>query len=378
MSKPVRVLHVLGSMNRGGVETWLMHLLRYIDRDTIQMDLLVHTAEPAAYDADAMALGARILRCPHTHNPIRYATDFLKIVRQSGPFDVLHSHVHCFSGYTLALGRTAGIPVRIAHSHNDTSIPDSIGGPLRKAYQDAGRWLISANCTHGLAVSKPAAASLFGSRSSVDDRFQVLYCGIDLTPFRHTNDRARVRASFGFSERDVVFGHVGRFNPQKNHSFLIDTAAEIVRIDHRAKFLIVGDGQLRPIIEERARALGLTNQIVFAGLRPDIPCLMADAMDLFLFPSVHEGLPLVLMEAQAAGLRCLVSEGTPEDAIVNPALIVRLPLSVGAREWARTAWKMALQDPFDRHHALEIVETSNFAIGQSVHNLSNIYLDKYI
>lgn len=378
MSRPVRVLHVLGSMNRGGVETWLMHLLRHVDRETIQMDLLVHTEEFAAYDADAKALGARIFHCPHTHSPIRYARNFLNIVRQFGPFDVLHSHVHCFSGYTLTLGRIAGIPLRIAHSHNDTSIPDSIGGSLRKAYQNAGRLLIGANCTHGLAVSKPASTSLFGSHCGTDDRFQVLYCGIDLTPFRHTNDRAQVRASFGFSENDVVFGHVGRFSPQKNHSFLIDTAAEIIKIDHRAKFLLVGDGPLRPIIEERARVLGLTNKIVFAGLRSDIPSLMVDAMDVFFFPSVHEGLPLVLMEAQAAGLRCLVSEGIPEDAIANPALIARLPLSVGAREWALTAWKIALQAPFDRYRALEILETSDFAISQSVHHLSEIYLDKRV
>src|SRR5271157_154375 len=118
--KPIRILHVVGSMDRGGVETWLMNVLRHIDRDRFRMDFLVHTNQPAAYDAEVQSLGARILRCPATRHPIRYARRFLKIAKQFGPFDVLHSHVHDYSGYVVWLGRLAGVPIRISHSHNDT------------------------------------------------------------------------------------------------------------------------------------------------------------------------------------------------------------------------------------------------------------------
>jgi glycosyltransferase involved in cell wall biosynthesis len=373
--KPVRVLQIVGSMNRGGVETWLKHFVANTDRKELQIDFLVHTAKKAAYDDEIVALGAKILRCPHTRNPLRYAQRFNRLVKRFGPYDVLHSHVQCFSGFALSLGRIAGIPVRIAHSHNDTSLLDAHGSYARAVYRNVARHLISASCTHGYGVSQPAAAALYGPNWKADERLRVLYCGIDLKDFKNVPDAdpEAVRAEFGFSPRDIVFGHVGRFDPQKNHSFLIETAKEISRREPRARFLLVGDGPLRDQAQKQAAALGLTGIVTFAGLRPDIPRLMTSAMDAFLFPSVHEGLPLVLMETQAAGLRALVSEGSPEETVVVPELVRHLPLSRGVQEWARIACETAGQPRFDRTRALDLMGASHFSIGSSVQYLTGVY-----
>jgi len=371
--KRLRVLHVLGSMNRGGVETWLLHVLRHLDRESFHTDLLVHTDQPGAYDNEVLALGSRILRCPHTDNPLLYATRFLQTVAHNGPYDVLHSHVHHFSGFPLALGRAARIPVRIAHSHSDTRTLDSRGSLARRAYLKFTSRLLAANCTKGLGVSKQAASALFGPDWQSDPRFQVLYCGIDPAPFNPNFRSAPVRAEFGFSGEDVVFGHVGRFSPPKNHAFLLETAAELRKIEPRAKFLLVGDGHLRPEIERRARALGLKDHIAFAGLRSDVPRLMMGGMDLLLFPSLHEGLPIVLLEAQAAGLPSLVSENITNEVSIHPALIRYLPLSAGVREWARIACETAKERPFDAPMALEFLKSSPFEIARAVELLAGIY-----
>lgn len=372
--RPIRVLHVLGAMNRGGVETWLMHVLRRMDPKAVRMDFLVHTDRPAVYDEEILALGSRILRCPYTKAPARYATRFFLSAVQAGPFDVLHSHVHHFSGLVVTLGRIAGIPVRIAHSHNDTSSLDSRAGLIRTAYLELTRRLIAANCTHGLGVSRAAATSLFGPNWMTDDRFQVLYCGIDAASEEDAS-AAAVRGEFGFSANDIVFGHVGRFNAQKNHAFLLETAAEIGRIEPRAKFLLVGDGPLRPAMEVRARELGLRDRIVFAGLRSDVRRLMRAGMDLMLLPSLYEGLPLVVLEAQAAGLTSIVSEGTPEEAVIHPDLVRSLPLSDGARVWADFSLSVAREPRFDSRRALELFKCSPFEISRAVDRLRGVYLE---
>ncbi len=361
-------------MNVGGVETWLMHVLRGIDRERFQIDILVHSEQEAAYDREVLALGSRVFRCSHTTTPGLYSWQFLQVLKRSGPFDVLHSHVHHFSGLVLALGRIAGIPVRIAQSHSDTTAAESRAGIVRRMYLNSMERLIRAQCTHGFAVSDEAAKALFGSNWRQDKRLSVLYCGIDLAPFRAPVDSATVRAEFGFSPEDVIFGHAGRFSPVKNHRFLLEAAACIAAREPRAKFLLVGDGPLRAAIEAQAVSLGLKDKIVFSGMRSDIPRLLIGAMDVFLLPSLHEGLPIVSMESQAAGLPCLASEALTQEAIVNPALFRRLPLSAGPSEWARVACEIAEQPQLDRGGAVAILDGSRFDIRQGIQEMCDIYL----
>lgn len=346
-----------------------MHVLRRLERDKVQMDFLVHTDGEAAYDAEILALGSRILPCPNPRDPLSYAKGFREIVQRFGPYDVLHSHVHHHSGIVLWLGRRAGIPLRIAHSHNDLHSLAVGATARRKSYLRFSRWLIATNCTHGLAASRPAAHDLFGPRWERDPRVQVMHCGIELEPFRQAFDRDSVRLEFGFRPEHIVFGHTGRFEAQKNHAFLADVAGEIIQREPRARLLFVGDGPLRPSIEQQLRHSGIIDYAVFAGVRPDVPRLMTSAMDRFLFPSLYEGLGLALIKAQAAGLPSTVSDTIPAEATVIPKLIQRLSLQEPASIWAECALRHS-----ERSTKVPAeMEQSSFAIAESISGLMSIY-----
>ncbi|MGD0041301.1 MAG: glycosyltransferase, partial [Isosphaeraceae bacterium] len=214
---PIRILHVVGGMNRGGIETWLMHVLRHIDREMYRMDFLVHTARPCAYDTEIWDLGSRIIPCLHPSRPWWYARNFFRALHAFGPYDIVHSHVHHFSGLVLRLAHRAGVLMRIAHSHNDASPVDGRARLPRRLYLRLMERWIAHHATLGLAASPEAAASLYGPHWADDPNRRVLYCGIDLAPFRSLLDGAAVRREFGIPDGAYVVGHVGRFFPQKNH-----------------------------------------------------------------------------------------------------------------------------------------------------------------
>lgn len=374
MSAPVRILHVVGALNRGGVETWLMHVLRHIDRDRFRFDFLTHTTQPAAYDDEARALGARIIPCLHPSQPLQYGRRFKQILRQHGPYDVLHSHVHHFSGYPLRLAAQAGVPMRIAHSHNDTVAAESAASPARRAYLALMEYWVRRHATTELACSELAAAALFGPTWEQNQRLRLLYYGIDLAPFRAPVDPAACRAELGLPPDARVIGHVGRFVPQKNHTFLIEIAAETVRREQRARFLLVGDGPLRPDIERRAQVAGLGDHVVFAGLRPDVPRLLRGSMDVFLMPSLHEGLPVAGLEAQAAGLPLVLADTITTELDVLPELTRRLSLNAAESVWADAVLTMLAQRPsITPAEALAQIEASPFSIEQSVRELEAVY-----
>ncbi|MGQ9476362.1 MAG: glycosyltransferase, partial [Actinomycetota bacterium] len=270
VSGKVKVLHVLGGLDRGGVETWLMHVLRHVDRQRFQFDFLVHAERECAYDEEARSLGSRIIPNPDPRNPVRYARNFIRNYRKYGPYDVVHSHVHHYSGFTLLLARLMGVPKRVAHSHSDTRAAETNAGLARKAYLKAMEYLIEKNATHGLAASCEAAACLYGKGWEKDGRWSVLHCGIDLDPFKVETDKKEVRRGLGLPEDAFVIGHVGRFSPQKNHKFLLETASEVFKRCDNCWLLLVGDGPLRPEIEELAESLGIADKVIFAGSRPDV------------------------------------------------------------------------------------------------------------
>ncbi|MEA2542710.1 MAG: glycosyltransferase EpsF, partial [Acidobacteriaceae bacterium] len=311
----MKILHVVGSLDRGGAETWLTQMLRHIDRQVYSMDFLVHTTEPGALDKEVMELGARIVPClPRLNdgNPLQYARNFRRILRECGPYDCVHSHIHHSSGYVLMLAAMMGVPVRIAHSHNDTSAVDRTCPSLRRMYSSGMDMLIRRFATLGIAVSRSAAPSLFSPSWTADKRWLLCPLGIDLHPFTLAMDAHAVRAELGIAQNSFVIGHVGRFAEQKNHRFLVRIAECLARMEPTAVFLLVGTGPLKTEIETLVRECGLSANFIFLGVRGDVQRLMKGAMDCLLFPSSYEGLGLVLWEAQAAGLGCVISDTIPE------------------------------------------------------------------
>jgi glycosyltransferase involved in cell wall biosynthesis len=361
-------------MKQGGVETWLMHVLRSIDRQRFRMDFLVHTTQPCPYDEEARSLGADVIPCLGPSRPLAYGRNFRHILRDRGPYDVVHSHVHHFSGYVLRLACHERVRGRIAHCHSDTSAVQANAGVLRRAYLGLMERWVDRYATTGLAGSGQAAVSLYGPHWEVDPRWQLLPYGIDFAPFRDTPDSAAVRDELGIPSDAFVLGHVGRFRKSKNHAFLLDVAAEVARREPKMRLLLVGDGPLKPDIERQIDELGLTGRVILAGLRPDVPRLMLGAMDVFVFPSLYEGLGNVLLEAQAAGLPCVVSDAIAEEANVVPRLVRRLSLSEPLSAWAE-AILLARDDPSvpDRRSALETVMQSRFNIANALESLECVY-----
>jgi glycosyltransferase involved in cell wall biosynthesis len=368
----IRVLQVFGRMTCAGAETWMLHVVRNIDRARFEIDFLVHSDHPGELDETFRQLGSRIIPCGAPQRPWAYARRLLAVLRRHGPYDAIHSHVHHYSGLVLALGAVAGIPVRIAHSHLDTRAVDADAGPARRAYVAGMRTLVRLFATDGLAASDDAGAALFGARWSRDARWRTLYCALDMSPFHERPPPDDVRRSLGLSRDDFVIGHVGRLDVQKNHAFLLRAAAEVFQREPRARLLLVGEGPLRPDLERQACTLGIADRVRFAGVRRDVPRLMLGAMDVFAFPSTFEGLGLAGVEAQAAGLPVVVSDRVPRAIAVARELVTFVPLAAGEAAWAE-ALLAARSARRDRGRALAQVLKSPFALPAGLPELARCY-----
>jgi glycosyltransferase involved in cell wall biosynthesis len=352
--------------------------MRHTDRDRFHMDFLVHTSQVGAYDQEARAMGSRIIACAPTglRRPwsyVRYPRQLLSILKEHGPYDIVHGHLQESSGYFLRAAAQAGVKVRIAHSHNSDPPPPWQAGRIRRAYNKVLTGWIDRYATLGLACSRSAAQSLYGEHWESNRRRQILHLGIDPALFSEQVDPACERLRWGIPVDAPVIGHVGRFVPQKNHAFLLEVIAACLRLRPEVHFLLVGDGPLRPAIQKAVDDRGLSKRVILTGARSDVPRLMLSAMDAFVFPSLWEGLGIVLLEAQAAGLPVLVSENVPDEFAVLPQQIERLPLGDGPEHWARRMLlRLDLPKP-GREAALAALRRSGFTIDRSARALQEVY-----
>ncbi len=370
--RPIRILQTVFSMDIGGVETWLMHILRNIDREQYRLDFAVHLSGPGTHEEEIRALGSNIHVCAPLTRPWRQLPRFRRILREHGPYDIMHAHTPML-GPLLWLARRAGVPVRILHTHNDFSRRPP-AGLLSRLYFSGALRLARRSLTHALACSEAAATGTFSSGWREDSRVQVLYCGEDFDAFEEPVDRAEVRREFDLPANAFVIGHVGRFARQKNHQFIIEIAREILPLDESIRFLLIGDGPLRGEIESAVDEAGLRANIRFAGNRRDVPRLLKGAVDVFLLPSLHEGLGLVLIEAQAAGLPAVFADSITPEADVVPELATRLSLSLPPDAWAQAILRVKQTPPtVSGETALAALRGSHFAVEQSVSALGGLY-----
>ena len=369
----IRVLHVLGSLRPGGVETWLVHVLRHLDRERFHFDFLLHDTGHGLLEADVAALGARIHRCPHVGNPPRYARCFRRVLARCGPYRAVHSHVHAFSGYVLALAASSGVPLRIAHSHTTAESPAFLRSPARWCYASAMRRAISRLATHGLACASAPAQDLFGPRWRDDPRWQVLRCGVDPADFESVRPFEADRASLGLDREALVVGHVGNFHAVKNHAFLIRVFRALLEIHPRSYLVCVGDGPLREAVEREARAMRLEDRVLLLGPRRDVPALMRGVFDVLALPSRSEGLPLALVEAQAARLPCVVSDAVTTEADVRGASVARLALDEPVETWAGTIVSAGLAGRAAPRAGRSPVAGTEFDVAIGARRLESLY-----
>lgn len=367
--EPLRVLSIVSAMDRGGIETWLMHILRAADRSQLAMDIYATSGRRGAYDEEIEALGAKVHYGPGLKHP-RHLPHLMKVLRE-GRYRIVHGHMEFVSGLHLPAARMAGVPGRIAHSHTIGSDKRITG--LRAAVRRALIAAARASMTRGVGITEQAAAAMFGPRWREDPRMELLYYGFDFSHFAEAADRAgAVRERLGIAPDAVVIGHIGRFVPFKNHAFLLEVFARVAAREPKAVLLLIGAGPLEADVRAQAAALGVADRVVFAGLTSDVAGHAA-AMDVFMLPSWAEGFGIVGLEAQAAGAYCLFSAGVPPETRVIEDRVQVLPLEAGADAWADAALAPAARGPVDRAAALAEIEAGRFGVRRCLADLQALY-----
>lgn len=353
-----RILQVVTYMGRGGIETMLMNYYRRMDREKIQFDFLVHRDFRADYDDEIEALGGKIYRIPPM-NPVsgsyrRTLTDFFR----EHPYRVVHCHLNYMSGVVLAAAKKAGASVRIAHAHTASMAPG-----WKQAVRRLCKYLIPNTATYLLACSGEAGSAIFGKHP-----FSLMANAIDSANFTpNENLRTQVRKELNLKDAFTLM-HVGRMIYAKNHGFLLAVFAEIQKAEPFAKLVLVGDGELHSEIEAKA-ALFPEGSVLLLGTRTDIPRLL-QAADVFAFPSVFEGMPVTMLEAQAAGLPCVKSDTITDECIVTD-LVTSLPITDPAL-WAKTILE---KRHTPRRDQLDAIRASGYDIADAAKKLERFYLN---
>ena len=362
--EPNRVLHVVPNMQAGGLETFIMNVYRKIDREKIQFDFLVHYKKCCFYDDEITKLGGRLFRLTvrEDHNYIKYLRDLHAFFSSHSGYRIVHGHMPSLALIYLAAAKKAGVEIRICHSHT-TSSGKTLKGLLKLLPVKAAR--LYANTY--FACSAGAGWYLFGHGG-----FTVIPNGVDLALFEYNEKiRKRVRMKFHIEDQFVV-GHVGRFEEEKNHVFLIRVFAEIVMRKPDSVLFLVGTGSKIRQIERMVRELSLEDKVFFLGVRHDVYALY-QAMDAFVLPSLHEAQPVVVIEAQAARLPVVVSAAVSQESTITDAF-VRMPQNAPPTLWADTVIRSA---QFDRSSFNVDITGNSYDINKTVETLFSFYTEIY-
>ena len=326
----IRVLHAVPKMDREGIQSFLMNVYRNIDREKVQFDFLIHSKEKGAFDNEIASLGGKLFYLNKLSSKyfLSYQSELVKFFKEH-KYNIIHSHLNLLSSFALSSAKKANVPIRIAHSHS-SSISDK---GLKKFIKLFAKTQINKHTTHNFACSKEAAIWQFGKEAWNNGRVKIVPNGIEIEKFLFNEVvRQRIRKQCNMEENNFVIGHVGGFRKVKNHEFLLKVFEKIKKIKENAILMLVGSGELEGEIKELANRLGLLNSIVFTGSVQNVNEYYS-AFDSFVFPSIYEGLGIVLVEAQANGLPCFVSDVVPSEANLSD---VYFPLSLDAsvEEWA--------------------------------------------
>jgi len=376
----IRVCQVLHGIVGGGSE---QVVLNYCSRmRDIHFDLL-YQYEPNPQILERFnEAGINCIQIPDkVHHPLKHLWTMFRIFRK-GRYDVVHSHLDWFmNSYVCFLAMLAGIKKRIAHHHQAYTAQEPVEGPKTRLVSLPNHLVKNFLCflfripcklfaTHWLACGEAAAINGWGKSALKKGKVTILPNAIDPERFKfNENARQGIRERYGIKDDDFVVGHVGRFYPQKNHEFLIDVFAELHKRKVNAKLLLLGDGPLQDRIKQKVESLGLANAVIFAGLLKD-PAPFYSAMDVFAFPSLWEGLGIVLLEAQYNGLPCVVSDAVPKEVCVLQQLFCKTPFSIS--QWTTKITSCPIAGSARRR----LLEKEEYNINCSFPKLARIYKSK--
>jgi glycosyltransferase involved in cell wall biosynthesis len=363
MSEPIRVLHMIGSLNVGGSQAMIINLHKAIDKSKVQFDYVIDHPDHLHFAPIVEALGGKIYTLPtfRGYNFLEVRKAWKNFFKNHSEYKILHSHVRSYASLYLPVAKKAGLKT-IIHSHNTSS-----GKGLKAVAKFCLQRGLRKNADYYFACSDIAGKWLFGEKITKQSNYHVLNNAIDVEKYAYSElSRKKIRDEFNLKDEFVV-GHVGRFHPQKNHLFLVDVFAEIHKKRPSSVLMLVGTGDLMTIVKEKVVKLKLDDSVIFTGSRSDVNELLS-AFDVFVFPSLFEGLPVTLVEVQAAGLPCFVSDTVTKEVDFNKK-INYISLSKESAYWADEI----VNSEQERLKCDEAIRNAGYDIQYTVKQLTDFY-----
>ena len=379
MSKAIRILHVLGGTGLGGAESRIMDLYRQMDREEIQFDFLVHSSavkragddasgrEPQFYDEEIRDMGGRIYVLPKfkVYNYFTYRNAVRAFFADHREYRVVQGHMTSTASIYLPIARRAGVPITVAHSRSA-----GVGRGLKAIATRILRKNLYRRTDYCFACSEAAGTDAFGEAWVNAGNVKIIHNAIDVQKFIYQPEkRDMVRRRLKIEDK-LVLGHVGRFNRPKNHPYLIEVFAAVYAMRKDAVLLLIGDGDDREKIEKKCGELGVRDHVLFMGNQRN-PEDYYQAFDFFLLPSFYEGLPGVLVEAQAAGLKCLVSDTVTKEAQATD-LVTYMSIDGPAEAWAK---ELLSQIGYARRNTYREMADNGFDVKAQAEAYRNFYLN---
>lgn len=361
----IRVLQIMGIVESGGVEAVIMNYYRHIDKSKVQFDFVMHKGGNPNYIAEVKSMGAKVYEVtPYTQNIIKFTYEIYKIIKE-GNYKIVHSNMNSLSGFPLMAAYFAGAKVRILHNHTTDTKEEGFRTTVKRMLRPFAKMFANQNW----ACSKLAGEWMYGKEAVKDGNVTIINNAIDLDKFAFNQEkRDELRKALDLEDKFVI-GHVGRFMKQKNHEFLIDVFAEVVKQKGKAVLLLIGDGPLMKFIREKVSELHLTDKVIFLGVRSDVADLY-NVMDVFVLPSYYEGLPVVGVECQANGLTFLCSSNVTKEVVFSDAIKL-LDLRVGFARWV---YEIIARGTAARIETRRDIEAAGFDISVESRKLEETYL----
>ena len=368
-NEPIKIFQLVGSYKGGGVEAVVMNFYRNIDRNKIQFTFVCDEDSTDIPYEEIEKLGGKIIIVPPYSKPFKYHSALKKALKEDD-YKIIHSHISTMSVFSLFAAKCAGVPVRIAHSHSTTNKKEKKKNLMKQILRPFSKVF----ATDYMCCSELAGRWLFGNKEYDKGNVYLLNNAIDLDKFKYNESlRKKKRKEFGIKDETLVIGHIGRFVAQKNHDFLIDIFNEIHKKNNNSILLLAGQGPLMEDIKNKVKELNLEDSVKFLGQRNDANELY-QAFDVFLLPSLYEGLPVVGVEAQAAGLLCYLSDDmTKETKVLD--ITKFMSLNNTPEEWANNI----LDDvkKYKRIDTSKEMTVKNFNIKEEAKKLEEYYLARY-
>lgn len=363
MKKPIRVLQVIGMMDRGGAEAFIMNTYRNIDRNKVQFDFIVHTQAKCAYDDEIKALGGRVYNAVPRYtgwNHLEYVRQWQEFFREHREYKLVHGHIRSTAAIYLYIAKQYGLRT-IAHTHSTSS-----GSGFAWLAREVLRYPIRYIAEHLFACAQVAGHWAYGNK-----KFHVLKNAIDCANFAFdASIRYRLRQELGV-EKMFVIGHVGRMRPEKNHRFLLEIFAKVLAENHKARLILVGDGELLAEVQDKASELGVRDQVHFVGSVDNVQDYL-QAMDVIVFPSIYEGLPVSIVESQAAGLPHILSDVITREIDMGLGLVEFMSLRDSAQAWAQRVLSKQIEN---RTIDMQKIVDNGYDAGENAKRLQDFYVN---